>query len=546
MHPLRSLKKLFAYAPDEKPTMDHRSIGGQEYSQGQFPQPIFPPWPIHSPPGALPVFQGYAVQGMPYYPNYPGNGPFFQSPYTAGENPASAGQRLRQKRQSMDNKDSESENWEMEKSRSQEDMEVDMEASQSQERRKKSSRSGKKQSGMVVIRNINYVTSKKSMSSGSESQSASGSASDEDDGDDNDLGTSQKMKYKKSLRYLKGKESTKESMDLRSSFDKEGTSEGTEMNGGHWQAFQSYLLRDADKEESAGSQGMFAMEEEIRAKRRQNGVGDDPLAYDGRDMNQYQEGTNSDVQHISGSMTRMLKNSNDESLISRTVSGDSRAFVDVRSTEIDGRRVAYRRSGTDDFVLHRRENQSGHPNPQGPLPMNGFEYANSGLDKRLPQNMDDDSYIISLRSVSLEEVGTNDRNAVDMDSEFPSRQKDENISNRVKSQLKYEPDDLSLMPERGTEKRSIGYDPALDFEMQAHASDGASLSKKNKEMVTDIRRGSKKSDASDKKKVVGPIRKVRPSKSSPLDEAKARAERLRNFKADLQKMKKEKVTFFIV
>jgi len=50
-------------------------------------------------------------------------------------------------------------------------------------------------------------------------------------------------------------------------------------------------------------------------------------------------------------------------------------------------------------------------------------------------------------------------------------------------------------------------------------------------------------DTSDRKKTVGPIRKGKPSKLSPLDEARARAEKLRAFKSDLQKMKKEKVLF---
>ncbi|KAA8548828.1 hypothetical protein F0562_000512 [Nyssa sinensis] len=129
-------------------------------------------------------------------------------------------------------------------------------------------------------------------------------------------------------------------------------------------------------------------------------------------------------------------------------------------------------------------------------------------------------------------------------------QKSENISNRIGSQVNFEPDDLSLIPERGTENMSFGYDPALDYEIQARVEDASSVDDRNKEVVTDFRQGSKKSekdrrskvipDASDKKKMVGPIRKGKPSKLSALDDARARAERLRTFKADLQKMKKEK------
>jgi hypothetical protein len=297
---------------------------------------------------------------------------------------------------------------------------------------------------------------------------------------------------------------------------------------------------------------MFAMEKNVRAKRRQNTMGDDPLVIDGRDPGDIQEGDVTDMQKISGNWTRMTNASKDELLISRKMGepNDGTGFVngqmDLQSVDIDGRRGRYRMNANDDFVIHGRENKSGYRSSSSdPLAINGFETAKGDLDRRSSNNMDDDSYVVSLRSTSLDQVVTEGRNIIDVDSEFPSTaQKTENLSNRVGSQVKYEPDDLSLMPERGTEKGSIGYDPALDYDMQA------SLHKKNK-VVTG--QGSTKSDkyrkpklipdTSDRKKTVGPIRKGKPSKLSPLDEARARAEKLRAFKADLQKMKKEKVLF---
>ncbi|KAL7177635.1 hypothetical protein ACSBR2_030905 [Camellia fascicularis] len=98
-------------------------------------------------------------------------------------------------------------------------------------------------------------------------------------------------------------------------------------------------------------------------------------------------------------------------------------------------------------------------------------------------------------------------------------------------------------------KRGHGYDPALDHEMQAHVEDAASLDNRNKEVVVDVKQGSKKSDKDRKskvapdaldKKTVGPIRKGKTSKMSPLGDARARDEKLRAFKADIQKMKKKK------
>ncbi|KAL9410904.1 hypothetical protein AB3S75_044639 [Citrus x aurantiifolia] len=529
--------------PDEKPTINQQPAGNQEYLQGQFPHSMFPPWPIHSPAGALPVFQGYPMQGMAYYP---ANSGYFHPPYPPMEDPRqNAGQRMRQRRHSMDSGDGNTElqTWEMDaaKVKSQDDAELDRESS-----RKKASRSGKKQSGKVVIRNINYITANRQNSSGSESQSASNSETDEEDGD-TEVSTP-KMKHKSSSRSSKIKESHIKSGDASNSFNMEGTGKMKEEDGGQWHAFQNYLLRGADEEDRAVDKGMFAMEKGVRARRRQSTVGDDPLVSNGRDAGEYHQENIADIDKFSGKIARMPKTSNDELLISGRVgqSGDGRRFTDgqinLQSTEIDGRRGGYRRTTTDDFMIHRQSALANSPSDS--LAVNRFERVTNNWDRSSSNNMDDDSYIVQLRSVSPDEVVTDGRNAIDMDSEFPSSyQKSENTSNRA---FGYEPDELTLLPERGAEKGLIGYDPALDYEMQA---EGASQNKKNKQSETDVKQGSKKidkdrksklMDTSDKKKTVGPIRKGKPSKLSPLDEARVRAEKLRTFKADMQKLKKQK------
>ena len=65
------------------------------------------------------------------------------------------------------------------KFRLQDEVDVEREGSQTGDRRKKGSRSGRQKSGMVVIRNINYITKTKN-SSGSGSYSGSASETDED------------------------------------------------------------------------------------------------------------------------------------------------------------------------------------------------------------------------------------------------------------------------------------------------------------------------------------------------------------------------------
>ncbi|XP_028070263.1 COP1-interacting protein 7-like isoform X2 [Camellia sinensis] len=541
-------------ASAETRPMDHQvPVGQQGYFQGPFPHPMFPPWPVQSPPGALPVFQPYPVQGMPYYQSYPGNGPFYQPPYPPMEDSRfNVGYGAGQKKHTMDSRDSnvESEAWEMDatKTRSHGDSELESEASQSWGPQKKAGRSGKKKSGMVVIRNINYITSKGKNSSGNESQSASDSETDKEAGDFQVSAPDRMHKNSLSSKRKGGHESNLS--------DKEEIIYEKETNGGHWQAFENFLLRDNDEHNHAADQGMFALEKNVKNKRRQNTVGDDPLAVVGRDSVEAQDGRITEFHKASGNMARMLRASNDEGLISRGEGhygdgiGSTDDQMDIQFTETNRRKVLYRNNANDDFMIVGRENQSHFLSSSDPLVVNGFTHATNNLDGSSPQDMIDESFIVPFRSMSLDHVGTNDRTAIDMDFELPSTmQRSEYSSNRTGNQISYEPDDLSFMPERGTEKMTTGYDPALDYEMQAHVEDAASLDNRNKEVVVDVKQGSKKSgkdrkskfapDALDKK-TVGPIRKGKTSKMSPLDDARARAEKLRAFKADLQKMKKEK------
>ncbi|KAL7220097.1 hypothetical protein ACSBR2_013037 [Camellia fascicularis] len=509
---------------DEKRPMDHQvPVGQQQYIQGPFPHPMFPPWPVHSPPGTLPVYQPYPAQGIPYYPNYLGNGPFYQSPYPPMEDSRfNVGHRAGQKRHSMDSIDS---NIESEQG----DLELEKEASQSRGPWKRAGRSDKKQSGMVVIRNINYVTSKRKNSSGSESQSASDSDSD-----------NEAVDLHKSSLSLKRKGSQAKSMDESNSHDKEETSYGKETDGGHWQAFQNFLLRDADEHNHAANQGMFSSEKNVQIKRRLNTVGDDPLTVVGREQAEVQGGRITEFHKVNGNATRMLRTSNDEILPSRGEGhysngrGSTDEQMDVQYTEINGRKVAYRRAANEDFMIFGRKNQSYFVSSSDPLVVNGYmPHTTNNLDRSLPQDMTDESFIVPSRSMLLDQVGPNDRTAINMDSELPSTiQKPENSDNRTGNHVSYEPDDLSLMPERRTEKRTIGYDAALDYDMQVRVKQGLKKSDKD-------RKSKLASDASDKMKTVGPIRKAKPSKMNLSDDARARAEKLRTFKADLQKMKKE-------
>ncbi|KAE9455494.1 hypothetical protein C3L33_12612, partial [Rhododendron williamsianum] len=460
---------------------------------------------------------------------------------SADNSHSNGGHRAGKRRQSMDSRDgnTESEEWQMEPSKTKSPGDLELE----NESRKKAGRSAKRQSGTVVIRNINYIASKGQNSSGSESLSAS------------DSDTDKEMMHKNSLSP-KRKGRNAKSKDESKLFNKEGTNYEKETEGGNWQAFQNFLLKDTDERSHAADQGMFDSEKDVQMRRRKNAVGGDPLA-DWRYSAEVQDGRMIELHKAGGSMTRVMRTSNDEVLTSRGEGhygrGSTYDQTDIQYTEINGRKVAYKRNTNDDFMIAGRETHSNYMSSTDPLAANGFRHATNNFDKS-SQGKTDESFIVPFRSMSLDQVGNDNRTAVDMDSELPHKTK--NNSNRIGNQANYEPDELSLMPERGTQNSNFGYDPALDYEMQVRVRDATALDNQNKEEMADVKQGSKKlekdrkskvtPDSLNKKKTGGPIRKEKPSKLSPLEDARARAEKLRTYKADLQKMKKEKVLLLII
>ncbi|KAK7278424.1 hypothetical protein RJT34_23452 [Clitoria ternatea] len=513
-------------ASSDVPPMDRQpTVGNQDNIQGQFPY-MFPPWPVHSPPGAVPVFQPYAVQGIPYYQAYPGNSLFMQPNYPPTEDPRLiSGQNMRRRRHSMDSRYSNTE------SETQDEGDMEGEGSQTVDRQKKGSRSGRKKSGMVVIRNINYIKAENSFGSGSNSDSASETDEDKD--------------THESVKTSKRREHRKESLKKLDSSDKAETNDGKDAEGGHWQAFQTCLLRDVDEDRHAIDQGQFDLEKMNDMTRRKHVAINDPLIFDEREMPEVQGSSTVDMHSISKGSTRMPKESNNDLLLSARVgqSGDGWSVGDVQSFEVNGRKGGYRRAAHDDFIIPKQESQFDNSYSSSDMvPTGGLGYSNK-QESKLSRDINDDSYILEHRSIQVNEVGSLERNVIDIDSEIPKEEKSYDIN-----RINYEPDELSMLPERGDEKGSMTYNPALDYEIQAQA--GGALQNKNKEVLADSKSGSKKlgkepkskhtPNSSDKGKTGGPIRRGKTTKLSPMEEARARAERLRNYKADLQKMKKEK------
>ncbi|PIA45445.1 hypothetical protein AQUCO_01700757v1 [Aquilegia coerulea] len=538
---------------DKRPPLDAQvPPGNQEYYQGQYQHPMFPQWPNHSPPGAPPIYHPYPIHAMPYYQNYPGSGPYFQPPCPPMEDPRfNSSQRLG-RRHSMESRDSyntESESGELgvTSMRSQDGSELENEGSRGREPRRKAGRSSKKQAGKIVIRNINYITSKKQSMSGSESESAS---DPETDNGYEDLGcNSREIKHKNSRSSEIGVQNSSNA-NLSNSHGKVGGTNGQETDDGNWEAFQKFLLRNDDKGAHNTEHDMFSMEKESQVTRRKNAAGSDPIVSRGQESSEFHNGRMIDLDINSSKAARMLRASSDE-LVRDFGGKDSECQANMQLTELEGGRGGYKRMGNDEFMIHRRESQLGLIKSQSDtFAGNELEGSYDNWERRSSHNVIDESFVVPLRSGTQDQIGSDSRTALDMDVEFPSAlQTNEESSSKVRSQVSYEPDDLSLIPERGTERDSNGYDPALDYEMQLQADDVSRVVNENQDdAVSDVKEEGKKlfkdkklkgQNSLEKRKLEAAATKGKPSKFSPSTDAQARAAKLRAYKADLQKMKKE-------
>lgn len=250
---------------------------------------------------------------------------------------------------------------------------------------------------------------------------------------------------------------------------------------------------------------------------------------------------------------------------------DSLPLAESEGTSIHKMSTAY-----DDFIISSEAGKMTlHGAASDPFAGDEFErminrqsaYLHS--EKSNGKSLGDDSFIVSTTSMVQDQTSNEWRTVMNIDSELPSIEHAETSSNGVrKSQLavtdSYEPAELFMLPERNSERESLGvlWDPAMDYEMQANMADNvhsnadlndledeSELSKVKLDAKAKEQPRAKKSEkearlkamqeALEKRKAEMSARNAKLAKSSPLAEAQIRAEKLRAFKAGLQKTKKE-------
>nr|XP_009401935.1 PREDICTED: uncharacterized protein LOC103985817 isoform X2 [Musa acuminata subsp. malaccensis] len=524
-------------------------LGHQEYLQGQFQHPAYSQWPMHPPPGP-PMFQPYPMQGMPYYQNYPGSVPYFHPPYPPMEDPRfNSSHRKGSKRQSADNKDIESETWER-STRSQDDSDqntsdLEKEGSHGHKSHRRVGRKGKKKPGVVVIRNINYIKSKKHGSVESESGSQSVSESEAEEDSEDVHADMRERKHKHSVRRSKKEDRPTKPEEFSDAYGNDKAAYREEADSGNWQAFQTFLLSAEEKSRTVG-EDMFMGEKEPQSKRKQSKSEADPIVLPERDYGDYHDGGMAEFDSVSGKTIRMKQVASDDQFLA---SSNGRDLTDNQFKEIESGGRAYRQMSSDEFMIYEQEKQFSIKNSSDPFVDHVDEHPVKAVES-LSYNITDETFMLPYRTDS-QDLGSDSIIPIDMDSEFSSAlQNGSNLYDKAKNQLSYEPDDLSLVPERETETVSVGYDPAMDYDFQIPVANAVKLEATNQEDLSestkeesqklDKENSRASNDSMEKRRKDALVKKGTSSRLNLLTEAQKRAEKLRSHKVDLQKMKKER------
>jgi hypothetical protein len=487
-------------------------------------QTSFPPWAMHPPSGAA-VYPPYTMQGMPFYP---GVNPYYPPHPLMDDHRYHHSGRKSSRKHSSDSKDSETLDIESEHSSSERG------SSHGHKSHRKSKRSGKKKPSVVVIKNVN-VTSKKHGSSESESQSSFDSGSE--NGDDSHS-KSREGKHKSSRS--KKKDGRKTAFDSGDEYCKDETSNNQDGDQGNWNAFQSFLLR-AEEKTGYNDADLFAGENDPKSMRKKNVSTADPIFLAERGPDDVHERSTLGFDSANGRARAVRIVSNDELLIS----GEGRGNMNGEIKEIEASGGRYRRGTGEDFMVYGQERQADRTTLLDPLAEAWYKSPNQQDKNR--SCVADESFMIPLRSSSKDNFGAESRTTIDIDVELPISIQKTSVE-KSGSQLFYEPDEL--LPERGSEDRSFGYDPAMDYENDMLMQAAVKVVDKNEEdalpaIDDDVKKSEKgklsnTKDGSDKKRKDALLRRLSAPRTL-LNDAQKRAQNLRAYKADLQKLKKEQV-----
>ncbi|MCO5566669.1 hypothetical protein L7F22_020347 [Adiantum nelumboides] len=192
--------------------------------------------------------------------------------------------------------------------------------------------------------------------------------------------------------------------------------------------------------------------------------------------------------------------------------------------------------------------------------LNAKVVDNPQMDKTLP----DDSFIVLDRSAARDDSNVEWRMPLNLEAQMPIEQNFDGGESASEAGG-FEPEDLFMVPDRGQDTYKRAWNSPLDYDMEVLAADMMDIGRpvEDKEVEEDVdeidmqeqqveekptapvpRKISEKDAKAKAMKEMLERRKsaggVRPGRPNPLAEAQLRAEKLRLYKAGLQKSKKEK------
>ncbi|PPD96197.1 hypothetical protein GOBAR_DD06795 [Gossypium barbadense] len=472
---------------DINPDGSLASMDGKSQVQMPWP-PHFPPY-MQSFPGSgfqqMPPYQGYIFPGMhgapPYHPgnmHWPPN--VEDSSLARGWEPGdrrSHKSSSRSKKKSSQSKGDES----TESNDSSSESEPEEEVHKRKHEKKSSSRK-------VVIRNINYISSKRNGDKGSDSEDNS----DEDEFIDGDslkqqveeaVGSLGK-RHKSTSRHHKKHNGSKHRNSVSYDEDELVTKnpEG-EKRSNPWDTFQNLLLQDKDLDSSEVDKQPARLQDKYFASTGTEGVtkpktiSSDPFldSQIGKDHEGETRGRNFGTNEFSGSVVKRRDGTNEELLMLQgTDSGiSSRAKISDYAAESTMART--RREG--EWFINKEVDKSSNQDEMMGLKMFDGENASSLARESKKDVFVDDSFMIQGPSVG-EYQSDQLRIGIGMVPELEATQQEHSNSENVSkaAPVSYEPDDLYMVIGRGSaeETAMTSWTPEIDYEMNALSAEATS------------------------------------------------------------------------
>ncbi|XWS27977.1 hypothetical protein CRYUN_Cryun25bG0026600 [Craigia yunnanensis] len=473
------------------------------------------PWPPHL-PQYMHNFQGPAFQQMPPYQGYLFPGMHAAPPYYPGNmhwppnvEDSSLGRAWepddrRSHKSSSRSKKKSSRGKGDEISKQDESTEPSDSSSESEpEEKVHKKKHGKKSSRKVVIRNINYISSKRNGEKGSDSEATS----DEDefiDGDSlkqqvEDAVGSLGRQHKSTSRHQKKRDGSKHRNTISYDEDELETQAATAKNyegekrNNPWDAFQNLLLQDKDLDSSEVDSHPVRLKEEYFASNgseegrstaynpnseevtKQRAISNDPFLATQMDRGHESEtrGGNFGTNEFGGPVVKRRESTNEELLkLPGNDSGmSSRANIFDYATE--STMIKSRKEG--EWFINKQLDKSANQDEIMGLKMFDGDNASSlagehfNTEKNKKDVFIDDSFMIQGPSVGEDQSNSPLRIGIGMVPEIEATQYENGNSENVQKAacVSYEPDDLYMMLGRDSaeENAMTSWTPEIDCEM---------------------------------------------------------------------------------